>query len=148
MHFAVDNLDKCGDQEKMEEVIELARNGVEPFQGYYVARSFLAFSRWKYREGDYDGAIEFAESAASADDTWAEPDFVLGWYHLVLGGGDPMRHLTRAIRKDHRILFRIANDSECRKHPHIVQRLKDLSAAGIVTARDEPDVDDRGGSVD
>ncbi len=136
MHLAVINLDKCGDQEKKEEVIKLARSGVESFQGYYVACSFLAIARWKYREGDYDAAIEFAEIAAGADATWAESDFVLGWYCLVLGG-DAMKHLTRAIRKDHRLLFRIANDPECRKHPHIIQRLKDLSVNDIVTARDE-----------
>ena len=147
MHSAASNLAKCGDQEKMEEMIELARNYDEPFQGFDVAASFLAFSTWKYREGDYDAAIEFAEIAASADDTWAEPDFRLGWYCLVLGG-DAMRHLTRAVSKDHRILSRIENDSECRKHPQIIQELKDLSVDDIVTVRDESDAKDRDDAVD
>lgn len=147
MWAAARNLDKCGDQEKMEEMIELARNGVEPFQGYLVAGSYLAFSTWKYREGDYDAAIEFAEIAASADDTWAEPDFILGWYCLILGG-DAMRHLTRAVSKDHRILSRIENDSECRKHPQIIQELKDLSVDDIVTVRSESDANDQDDAVD
>ncbi len=148
MYLAARSLKKCGDQEKMEEVIKLARNGVKPFHGYYVARSFLAFSHWKYGEGDYDAAIEFAEIAASADDTWAEPDFVLGWYRLVLGGGDAMKHLTQAVRKDHRNLFRIANDPVCRRHPHIIQKLKNLSVDGIVTVRDRPAADDGDATAD
>ena len=146
MHLAARSLEVCGDHEKWNEVIELSEHGVMPFRGHYVARSFLAFSNRKYKDGDYDKAIEFAEIAARADDTWAEPDFVLGWYRLVLGGGDPMKHLTLAIRKDHGILFRIENDPECCKHPHVVQRLKDLSADGIVSAREEPEVDDQDGS--
>lgn len=141
MHFAARSLEECDDREKREEAIAMARNGLPPFRGHYVAHSFLAFSRWRYRDGNYDEAIEFAEIAVSADDTWAEPDCVLGWYYLVLGGGDPLRYLTRAVRKDPGMLFRISNDPECRKHPHIVQKLKDLSADAIVTVRDEPGVD-------
>ncbi len=129
-------------------MIELAKNGVKPIQGYHVARSFLAFSRWKYMEGVSAAAIEFAEIAASADDTWAEPDFVLGWYRLVLGGGDAMNHLTQAVRKDHRILFRIANDPVCRRHPHIIQKLKNLSVDSIVTVRDRPVADDGDATAD
>ncbi len=137
MNFAAENLEICGDREKMEEVIEMARNGVEPFQGHYVARSNLAFSRWMYRAGDYQAAIEYAEIAAGADPAWAEPEFVLGWYCLILGG-DAMTHLTRAVQKDHQLIFRIAKDPECRKHPHIIQQLKELSVDEILTVRDAP----------
>ena len=142
MRLAARSLEECGDQEKWSTLEEMARNGVEPFEGYEAAGSFLAFSRRKYDEGDYDAAIENAEAAARADETWAEPNFALGWYYLVLGRGDALEQFTQAIHKDHGILFRIANDSECRQHPHIIQRLKELSINGIVTIRDEPDTDD------
>jgi tetratricopeptide (TPR) repeat protein len=142
MHFAARSLEECGDQEKRDQVIEMARNGVEPFHGYHVALSFLAFSRWKYREGDYDAAIEFAEIAANADETWAEPDFVLGWYCSVLGIGDAMKHLARAVRKDRRILSRIAQDPVCGRHPHIIQKLKNLSFDDDVTVRDRAGAED------
>lgn len=130
MKFAVDSLQTYNDPDTWDELIEMARNGVEPFEGYSFAQSQLAFSHWKYRTGDYDTAVEFAETAARADATWGEPDFVLGWYCLALGGGDALAHLTKAIGKDRGILFRIASDPLCRRHPHIVQKLKELSAAG------------------
>ncbi|MDH3594918.1 MAG: hypothetical protein OEU09_05680 [Rhodospirillales bacterium] len=141
MSFAAESLEMCDAPEKRDEVIEMARNGVEPFHGYHVALSYLAFSRWKYREGDYDAAIEFAEIAAGADETWAEPDFVLGWYCFVLGIGDAMKHLARAVRKDRRILSRIARDPVCGRHPHIVRKLENLSADDNVTLGDKADVD-------
>lgn len=128
MDLATRSLGKLDDPEKWDEVIEMARSGVEPFQGYHVARSFLAISHRAFETGDYDAAAEFAETAVRADESWAEPDFTLGWYHLVLGGGDPVEHLTRAVLKDPGILFRIAKDPECRRHPHIIRKLKDLAA--------------------
>ena len=131
MDRAIRSLEHFDDQKKWDEVIELGRNGREPFQGYFVARSFLAFSRRTHETGDYASAVEFAEIASRADETWAEPDYILGWYYLVLGGGDPIKHLTQAVIKDPGILFRIAKDSECRKHPHIIQKLKDLTAEQI-----------------
>ncbi len=131
MYSATWSLEHLDDQKKWDEVIELGRNGREPFQGYYVARSFLAFSHRTYETGDYAPAVEFAEIASRADETWAEPDYVLGWYYLVLGGGDPIKHLTQAVKKDPGILFRIAKDPECRKHPHIIQKLKELTAEQI-----------------
>ena len=59
-----------------------------------------------------------------------------------------MRHLTRAVSKDHRILSHIENDPVCRKHPQIIQELKDLSVDEIVTVRDESDANDRDDAVD
>ena len=139
MGFAARSLEQCDAPEKRAEVIEMARNGVEPFRGYHVAISFLAFSRWKYREGDHGAALEFAETAARADETWAEPDFLLGWYSLVLGGGDAMAHLASAVRKDSRMLARIVQDPVCGRHPHIIEKLKNLSVHDTTTSRDESD---------
>ncbi len=120
----------------------MARNGVEPFHGYNVALSFLAFSRWKYREGDHGAALEFAEIAAGADETWAEPDFILGWYSLVLGRGDAMEHLARAVRKDPRMLARIEQDQVCGRHPHIVQKLKALAIDDGAVHGDDSNAED------
>jgi hypothetical protein len=127
MQLAAENLEACGDREKMDQIIEMSRDGVEPFEGYDVAASYLAFSRWKYKVGDHGAATEFADLAARADPTWAEPDFVLGWYCLALGGGGAIDHLTKAVRKEPGILFRIAKDPLCRRHPHILARLKELA---------------------
>lgn len=136
MTFAAENLEERDDPDRWDELLELARNGVEPFEGYNFAQSQLAFSRWKYRSGDHDAAVVFAETASRADPTWGEPDFMLGWYCMALGGGDALAHLTMAVGKDSGILFRIASDPLCRQHPHIIQRLKELSASEIVTTPD------------
>ncbi len=128
MDLATRSLAHGDDHEKWDEVIGLGRNGPEPFRGYFVARSFAAFSRRMCKTENYAEAVEFAERASRADETWADPDFLLGWYALVLGGSDPMEHLTRAVEKDPGIVFRIAQDSVCRNHPHIIQKLKELTA--------------------
>lgn len=136
MKFAVDSLQTYDDPDTWDELIEMAQIGVEPFEGYDVAQSYLAFSQWKYRAGDYEAAFTFAETASRADSTWGEPDFVLGWYCLALGGGDALVYLTKAISKDRGILFRIASDPLCRQHPHIIQKLKELSADDVVITQD------------
>lgn len=138
MSLATESLKHCTDQSKWEEAIELAESSRNPPEDYHAAQSYLAFSHWKYAMEDYDTAIKFAEIASRADSSWGEPDFVLGWYRLVLGGGDAMHHLTEAVRKDSRIFFRIANDPQCRQFPHIIQKLKELSAEYVVAGDGRP----------
>lgn len=138
MSLATESLQHCDDQSKWEEAIALAKASRNPPEDYDAAQSYLAFSHWKYAMEDYDAAIEFAEVASRADPSWGEPDFILGWYRLVLGGGDALHHLTEAVRKDSRIFFRIANDPECRQYPHIIQKLKELSAEYVVAGDGMP----------
>jgi hypothetical protein len=130
MTRAVDALERCDDNELKAKVIHLAKDGPRPFEGYDVAYSHLAFSRWKAREGDHDAAIAFAKTASTADDTWGWPDFVLGRYALALGIGNPMEHLERAVMRDPSIYSRICKDEICRRHPHHLARLRDLSMRG------------------
>jgi tetratricopeptide (TPR) repeat protein len=146
MAAALHSLAQLDDPAKWDEAIALAKDGVEPFQGYEVAQCLLAFAQWKYRAGEYDAALEFAERATRADETWAEPDFFLGWYRLVLGGGDATPHLAEAVRKDRGILFRIARDPVCRRYPHLIQQLKEQVASDSVSGADVPDATDESGS--
>jgi len=133
MTAALSSLHELDDPAKWDEAIALADDGVEPFQGYEVAQCFLAFAQWKYRTGEYDAALDFAERAALADETWAEPEFFLGWYRLVLGGGDAMPHLAAAVTRDRGILFRIARDPVCRRYPHLIQQLKEsVAKEGVI----------------
>ena len=127
MKMAVDALEQDDDNELKAKVIDLAKDGPQPFEGYDVAYSHLAFSRWRAREGDHDAAIAFAKTASRADDTWGEPDFILGRYALALDSGDPMEHLKRAVTRDPSIYFRIYKDEICRRYPHHLARLRDLS---------------------
>lgn len=125
MRHAVESAKQIDDLELKEKLIDLAEHGIEPFEGNFVAVAFLEFSRWKYRDEIYDKAIAYAKIAAEADGTWAEPDFILGWYGLVLGEGDAEEHLTQAIEKDKRILFRVVNNDLCKQYPAIIQKLKE-----------------------
>ncbi len=125
MRNAVESAKQIDDYELKEKLINLAEHGIEPFEGSFVAVAFLEFSRWKYREEIYDKAIAYAKIAAEADGTWAEPDFILGWYGLILGKGDAEKHLTQAIEKDKRILFRVVNNDICKQYPAIIQKLKE-----------------------
>lgn len=124
MRHAVESAKHTEHRGLKNKLISLAENGIEPFEGYYAAMAYLEFSRWRYRESNYDKAIEYAKVAAAADQTWAEPDFLLGWYGLVLSSGNAEYHLSRAVEKDRRILFRIVNDEICKQYPSITRKLK------------------------
>ena len=124
MKHAVDSATNIPHSQLRETLIEHANSGFEPFEGYYVAYTYLAFSRWRFEMNNHDEAFQYAEVASKADRSWAEPDFILGWYGLVLGRGNAEEKLSRAIEKDQRSLFRIANNDVCKQYPHIVNRLK------------------------
>ncbi len=89
-----------------------------------VAYSYLEFSKWSYQTQGHENAVKYAKISSRADSTWAESDFILGWYGLVLGIGNAETHLSHAIEKDPRILFRIASNDICQQYPHIVNKLK------------------------
>jgi len=125
MKLGVDSANNIENEELEEKLITLATTGIEPIEGYNVAYSFLEFSRWKYRAEKYEEAVKYAKVASQADGTWTEPDFLLGWYGLLLGTGNAVEHLSRAIEKDHRVLFRVVNNDVCKQYPHIVNKLKE-----------------------
>ncbi len=133
MSYAVASLEQCDDPEAWDEAMALARNGIEPFQGYAVAYAFHAFARRKMAERDYVAATAFAIVAGHADETWGEPEFLLGWYELASGEGDGMAHLSRAVRKDRTVLTRIADDPTCRSHPDLIAKLEEISKEPRVT---------------
>lgn len=132
MHHAAGCLQKCDDTEAWETVIALARDGMEPFEGYYVAHAFHVFARKKLAEREYEAAVEFATLSAAADETWAESDLLLGWYEQKIGGGDAFEHLKRAVRKDQSVLSRIAEDPAFQDQSDLVERLKDTLKYGLV----------------
>ena len=125
MKYGVDSAKYIENEELREKLIEYANTGIEPFEGYDVAYSYLEFSKWKHHSKSYEVAIKYAEVASRSDSTWAEPDFILGWYGLLLGTGNAEEHLDKAVEKDHRVLFRIANNDVCKQYPHIVNKLKE-----------------------
>lgn len=144
MALAGESLGRVATEERCDELIEMAKDGVEPFEGYLVARAYLAFARWKYRVQNYDAAIEFAEAAVRADDTWAQADYELGWYCLATGRDDAMHHLGRAVTKDPQIVSRIDDDPIWRQRPEALEKLRELSAEQIAGAQDKAAAEDDG----
>ncbi|MDH5434913.1 MAG: hypothetical protein OEY19_13300 [Gammaproteobacteria bacterium] len=124
MKHGVDSATKTDNQKLKDKLIEYAISGIEPFKGYDVAYSYLEFSKWQHQIKEHNKAIEYAKIASEADNTWADPDFILGWYSLILGESDAEAHLSRAIEKDPKIFFRITNNKICQKHPNIINKLK------------------------
>ncbi len=122
--YGVDSAKYTEDIEHRNILIKYATSGIEPFEGYDVAYSYLEFSRWQYQKQDQENAIKYAKIASKADRTWAEPDFILGWYSLIFSSGNAEEHLCHAIDKDHRFLFRIVNNDICKQYPHIINKLK------------------------
>ncbi len=126
VQHACESASQIEDNKLRNKIISEVANGIEPFEGYSVAYSFLQISKWKYAEGDHEEAIEHAQKAIKADETWAEAEFILGWLGLATGKVDPMDHLAKAVEKDNRILFRISSDDLCKKFPHITKKLKTM----------------------
>ncbi len=127
MRLAAENLERCGAHDKLDNLIEWANAETERPGDNEAAKTYICFSLSKYRRGDREAAIRYAQIASECDETWAEPDFILGWYALVLGEGDAQEHLTHAVRKDPRILPRIEQDEVCQRHPHIIRKLNRLA---------------------
>ena len=124
MSHAVKSAKHIEQEDLKSRLIDFAESGIQPFDGYNVASAFLEFSRWEYRAGNHEKALEYAEIASNADDTWGEPDFLLGWFKLVLGKADAEESLSRAIEKDQRILFRVASNDVCKQYPGMIAKLK------------------------
>ena len=125
MKHGVDSASHISNNNLREKLETYANAGIAPFEGYDVAYSYLEMSRWKYYAQNYDEAVKYAEvAAAAADKTWAEPDFILGWYGLVLNNGKAEEMLIRAVEKDLKMLFRIVNNDVCKQNPHIISKLK------------------------
>ena len=94
MKHGVDSAKHIQTEELRNKLIDYANSGIEPYEGYDISYSYLEFSRWMYHRGNYDEAVKYAEIASEADATWAEPDFILGWYALLLGKGNAEEHLS------------------------------------------------------
>lgn len=107
----------------------MAENGVHPMNGYDVAYCFCYFSKWKYVEGRYDLAIDYARRARMAEKSWGEPDFLLGWYALFIEQSDPTDHFLTAIKKNAEYLTIITHDPILAEFPNIIDQVRALRVA-------------------
>ncbi len=124
MRDGVDSARHISNSGLKENLIEQARSGPKPFDGYDVAFSFLEFSKWKYEEQNETEVFKYATLASNADSTWGEPDFLLGWYSLVFEREGAECHFEKAIEKDLRKLAQILANDVCKEFPDIIANLK------------------------
>jgi len=136
MKIGADSARHISNAHLKKSIIDQANLGIEPFEGYDVAYSFLEFSKWKYEEKNEKEAIEYAMLASNADETWGEPDFILGWYALVLGHDGAECHFDKAIEKDLRKLGQILDNDVCKRFPGIIANLESKYSIQVVT--DDP----------
>jgi hypothetical protein len=124
MRYAAFAADKLNEKDKKDELLSIANDRIEIFDGFGVADTFCRFSRWKYQQKEFEAAIEFAERALKADDTYAECHALVGWYKLFIEQSDPIEYLKAAIECDNSYLHRIINDPEMGKFPNILSKLR------------------------
>ena len=134
MVCAVDGAHQLDNYDIKESLIDIGTLVDFPKRGYGVAYSYLAYSGWKFQCKEYHEAMRFAHIAAQADPTWAEVDFALGWYSLVLGRGlnGAQAYLESAVQKDHTLLFKIANDNICKQYPSLIRAIRIKTASRCV----------------
>jgi tetratricopeptide (TPR) repeat protein len=126
MRYGAFAANKLNEIFKKNELLSIANDRNDNFSGFGVADAFCIFSRWKYQQKEYDDAVEFAERALKADDTYAECHALLGWYKLFIEQSDPIEYLKSSILCDNNYLHRIVNDPEMEKFPNIISELRDF----------------------
>ena len=117
---------ELGEGERQQVIARLA-SAPEP-GGMMEARCLEIFSRWRWKAGDRDGAIEFARRAALADPTYAEGHLLLAWYGLMTGKFDPLPSLRRAVQASSASLEDIRANKDFARFPELLAALeKDTS---------------------
>lgn len=124
MYYAAWAVQMLNNDGYRKQLLLFANNGLKPFDGSYVSKCFSLFSRWNCFFGNYTEAEKQARIAKKADETNADPDFLLGWYKLILHNGDPMPHFKKAIAKDFSITQQIIDEKSISKHPEVVDKIK------------------------
>lgn len=125
MKYAIKSALKVYKREYYEELRKLAINGPKPIEGREIAQSLIELSALGYSfrdKKDMSQLVELAELAGSADSSWGEPDFILGWYKLP--NNEAILHFKKAINKDPSYKSRVMHDSTCNKYPEIIAQIR------------------------
>lgn len=108
----------------LQRLLKLCMSGPEPWQGYNVAYSFVSLSLWSFQRGKTQKAIEQVNIALHADPAWGYPEYLLGWYGLVLEGIDPVPHFVKAIKINWDFFQKLKQDPLCQRFPEMIQVIK------------------------
>jgi hypothetical protein len=119
---AAQSATELGDDERQQVLARLA-SAPEP-GGFVEARCLQMFSRWRWRAGDADGALDFSRRAVLADPTWPGGHIDLAWYGLMTGKFDPLPRLREALRVAPSLLAEIRAIPEFARLPELVSALE------------------------
>jgi hypothetical protein len=112
---------ELGDDERRQ-VLERVASAREP-GGFIEARCLEMFSRWRWRAGDADGAVDLSRRAVLADPTWPQGHIAVAWYGLVTGKFDPLPRLREAVRVSPSSLAEIRANLEFARFPELLAAL-------------------------
>jgi hypothetical protein len=110
--------------EPLQKLIKLSANSPQPWQGYDVAYSFVSFSLWSFEMGKTHKAVDYVNTAIHADPSWGYPEYLLGWYGLLLEGIDPVPHFVKGIQANWSFFQRLKQDPLCQHFPEVLQAVK------------------------
>ena len=122
MECAARSASELGDRER-QQVLARAATPPEP-GGLYEARCLEMFSRWRWRAGSADEAIDLARRAVMVDATWPQSHIILAWYGLVTGKFDPLPRLREALRVSPGSLGEIRANAEFAGFPDLIAALE------------------------
>jgi hypothetical protein len=122
--FIVQSLELDPLQNTFQRLRKLLILGPQPWQGFAVAYSFASFSFCSFLAGKYNKAIEYISIANHAEKSWGYPEYLLGWYGLLLEGISPVPHFVRAIHCNKRYWQLLQHDPLVAKFPTVLQKVK------------------------
>lgn len=106
--------------EPLQRLLKLSTRAPQPWHGYQVAYCFCAFSLWSFAQKKFPKAIEQVNVAVHADLTWGYPEYLLGWYGLVLEGMDPVSHFVKAVHIDSNFFQKLKQDPFLHHFPEVL----------------------------
>lgn len=105
-------------------LLALSTDSPQPWCGFNVSYCFAAFSLWAFEQGKLRQALIFLQSSIRADSTWGYPEYLKGWYGLMVKGIDPIPHFVKAVQLDWTYLQRVTQDPLCKQFPKVIAEVK------------------------
>lgn len=119
MKLAIDTGIKLNNESDYEAVKQYALTDYSP-SSREVAKYYLRLSMLGFNFND-KAIVDLAEMALKADESWGEPEFMLGWYMLKENIDAAISHFKKAIEKDASYKERIREDEVCNRYPQVAE---------------------------
>jgi len=122
MKLAIDAGVKLNNEPDYEAVKQYALTGDHTPSGREAAKYYLRLSMLGFNFNDKK-IVDLAEMALKSDESWGEPEFMLGWYMLKEDIDAAIPHFKIAIEKDASYKERIREDEMCNRYPQVAEAI-------------------------